>query len=256
MALRSPSLFLYNLTVTANNSSIDFKISGGGSELNATLRQGYYSLTTLMLEVVRALQDADPSNTYAVTANRTIGGGTQNRVTIHTVTGAFLSLLFSSGTRTASNAAALLGFNVADYTGGLTYTGSASSGTTLLTNREGFTYLPVDAYQNNQGKINISASGQKEAVVFSVMFFFQVQFKYITLNQMLTQWTSLMTWMIQQRPIDYTPEITFPNTFYAATLESTAGDGQGLGFKFTEQLPDFPNQYDTGLMKFRKVPGT
>jgi len=254
MALKARSLFLYGIEVTTQNRSIDFKISGGGSELQATLRVGFYSLGTLLTEVVRALQEADPSNSYTATADRTINGGTENRVTIET-SGTFLSLLFATGSRAASSAYALLGFPFADQTGSTSYTGDTSVGTPLITNREGYVYVPTEAYQSNFGKVNVSASGQKEAITFSTQFFFQAQFKWIPSEEMESDWSPLMTWMIAQKPFDFTPEITDPDTFVTATLESTPGDGTGLGFRLTEMLP-VPDMWDTGIMKFRKVPGT
>ena len=253
MSLKAPSLFLYGQTVTASNSSLDFQNVLAGPVIQATLTVGYYSLNTLLVEVKRALEAADPLNTYFATATR-LSNGT-NKVTVGT-NGSFLSLLFSSGPRTASNCASLLGFPVTDQTGATSYQGTSTCGTALLTTREGYTYLPTDAYQQNFGKINVSTSGQKEAVVFSIQYFFQVQFKYITSTDMLSNWSPLFAWMIQQRPVDFTPQVTSPTTFYTATLESTPADGAALQFRFTEMLPDFPDTYDTGMIKFRKVPGT
>jgi hypothetical protein len=60
--------------------------------------------------------------------------------------------------------------------------------------------------------------------------------------------------MIQQRQFEFTPDLTAPTIFYDVTLESIPADGKGLGFMGMEMLPDFPFQYDTGLMKFRVTP--
>jgi len=250
MALKHQSLFLYNLEVTATNSSIDFKISGGGSQLSATLTVGFYSLTSLCTEVVRALTAADPSNTYTCTVNRNVAGGTQNRITIST-SGSFLSLLFASGTRTASTAAPLLGFAVADQTGHTTYTGTLTCGTALIPDLVGYNFLSPDFMHKVFGNLSISASGVKEAVIFQVQKFWQVQFKYEPEAKVIVQWTPFLDWVIQQRLLEFTPDVTTPNTFYEGTLETTTDDGKGLGYKMMEMLPNFPFFYDSGLMKFR-----
>lgn len=251
MALKAKTLFLYNLQVTTDNRSIDFKSSSGGSQLNATLTLGFYSLTGLMAEVKRAMEEADPGNTYTITADRTISGGTANRVTIAT-SGSFLSLLFSSGTRSASTAALLLGFAITDRTGATSYTGTSSAGTVITSTLVGYNYLSTDFNRKVFGSLNVSATGEKEAIVFQVQQFFQMQFKYEPGSYVSSSWMPLMTWMIQQRPIEITPEITTPTSFYECTLEKTSADGKGLGYVFKEMLPDFPNLYDTGLMTFRK----
>ena len=255
MALSSKSLFLYGFEVTDENSSLDFKASSGGSVLQATLTIGYYSLTSLMTEIVRAMEAVDPTNIYTVTADRTVVGGTQNRVTIAT-SGTFLSLLFSSGPRTASTCAELIGFNVADKTGATTYTGDFSSGTVFIPDRIAYQFIPIDVHNEVIGKINISSIGVKETVVFSTQKYWQAQFKYIPKSEAENSWAPLMLWMIQQRPIDFTPEIATPSTFYSGTLEKTPASGTALAFKFTEMLPDFPDTYDSGVMTFRKDPLT
>lgn len=250
MALSSPSLFLYGFQVTELNRSLDFKISGVGPEKQATLTIGYYSLTSLSDEIKRAMEAADLTNTYTVSVDRTISGGTQNRVTIST-SGAFLSILFGTGSRVASSCSSLIGFLPADYTSTTIYTGSTSAGTPLIPNQLGYNFIPETLMRKQFGSLNISSSGVKEAVVFATQRFWQVQFKYIPKSTATGSWTPLMVWMTLQRLIEFTPEISLPTTFYEGTLESTSADGKGLGYTLTEMLTQFPNLYDTGLMKFR-----
>lgn len=251
MALRAKSLFLYGFQITTLNRSIDFKTSAGGTEKNATLTLGYYSLTSLLTEIKRAMEAADPANTYTVTADRTISSGNENRVTIAT-SGSYLSLLFGSGSRAASSVATLIGFSASDQTGSTTYTGTSTAGTAVVSTLNGYNYLSTVHNKKVFGSLNISATGQKEAIVFQVQEFFQVQFKYEPEAKVASDWEGLMEWMIQQRPLDFTPEITSPNTYYECTLERTTYDGKGLGYQFKEMLPQFPFLYDTGIMTFRK----
>lgn len=250
MALTSRSLIRYGLAVTAFNSSLDFKNASGGSELNATLRTGYYSLTGLMDEVVRAMNEADPANTYSYTIDRSISGGTQNRVTILT-SGIFLSLLFATGTRAISSCATLLGYTATDKTGATSYQSQTSAGTTFLTAREGYNYQAPETTRKIQGTVNISASGEKEAVVFNVMQFLEVEFRHETQANTYTTWADFFTWAIKQRPFEITPILTSYNTFYEVTLDSTEADGKGLGYQMREMLPDFPFYYRTGKLRMR-----
>lgn len=250
MALTGRSLIRYGLEVNAFNSSLDFKAVSGGPEKNATLRTGSYSLTGLMDEVVRAMNAADPANIYGYTIDRSISGGLENRVTI-TTSGTFLSLLFGSGSRAISSCATLLGFTATDKTGAVSYTSQSSSGTTFLTAREGYGYQSPETTRKIQGSVNISASGDKEAVVFSVMQFLEVEYKYETQANTFTTWASFMTWAIKQKPFEITPIFSDYNTFYEVTLDSTESDGKGLGYQMKEMLPDFPFYYRTGRLRMR-----
>jgi hypothetical protein len=252
MALKDKSLFLYGFQVTPLNSSIDFRVVALETPRQATLNLGFYSLTSLMAEIVRALTSVAPTYTFTATANRTISGGLQNRVTIST-SSAHFELLFASGPRSASTSAPLIGFPVTDQTGATTYTGTSSAGTVLTTDWWGFKYQGPDTWQQVFGSVNISASGAKEAIVFQIMQFIQVQFMYEPQSKVTAQWLPWWQWAIQMRPFEFTPEINVPNTFYPVTLESTSGDGKGLGFKFTEQVPTYPFMYDTGMLKMRVI---
>lgn len=250
MALKAKSSFLWGLQVTTLNRSLDFRASPGGPVLLASLQLGFYSLTDLLNEIVRAMAAVDHTNTYTVTSNRSFANGTQNRTTFVT-SGTYLDLLFGSGPRAASSCNFLLGFPGTDQTGALTYTGTSSAGTVLVPTMWGYNYLSNKHTKKAFGSLNISATGQKEAIVFQIQQFFQVQFKYEPLQFIDSDWVPFLEWAIQQKPFDFTPEITDPNTAYDVTLETTENDDQGLSYQLTEMLPEFPNLYDTGLMTFR-----
>lgn len=254
MALGAKSLMLYGLEVTDDNSSLDFKTSALGPERQASLELGFYSVTSLLEEIERAMRAADSSVEYSAVADRTVAGGTQVRITIST-TGGFLSLLFASGSRTASTCAELLGFAVADQTGSTSYTSSSTIGTALINNLIGYNYNgpqgdTPDIHRKIFGSVNVSANGTKEAIVFNIQKFIEVQFKYIESDE-LSDWMSFFDWAIKQRPFDFTPEITDPEVYREVTLESTSQDNKGLAIMLKEMLPRFPNLYDTGLLKFR-----
>jgi len=258
MALTAKSLFNYGFTVTQFNNSLDFKTVSGGPVNSAKLDFGYYSLSDLLLQIATQLKAADPNFTYTVSADRTINGGLENRITIST-NSSYFQLLFSSGPFHASTIAPLIGFNLTDYTGLTSYTSSSSAGQVLVPNYIGYNYISPDQEKKVQGAVSISASGIKESVVYSIMTFVEVEFKHETLIRVNVTWPSLINWMIQQRAFEFTPEITNPNTFYVVTLDKSAGDSKGMGFKWTEMLSEgFPNFYRTGAMTFRQkvVPST
>lgn len=250
MALTARSLFLYGLEITDENSSLDFRYPSGGTLYAATLRTGYYSLQGLWTEVIRAMVEVVPSFVGAISINRSINNGTENRATLTSASGTF-SLMFATGPRTATSCRAILGFNAVDYTGANNYTTAATAGTALITEREGYSYLGTDFIRRVQGQVNISANGEKEAVVFQVMRFWQTEFRFEPEAKVITEWTPLFEWLIQQREFEFTPEISSPNVVYEGTLEKTDADSKGLGFEMKEMLPDFPFYYRTGMLQFR-----
>jgi len=252
MALTDKSLFLYGLQVNQLNSSIDFKISSGGPILQATVTFGFYSLSGLASAIQNALVTVDPTNVYLVTVDRSLAGGTQNRVTIAS-SSSYFSLLFGSGPRSTSAIAPLIGFSPSDYTGATMYTGSSSAGTPLITAWWGKNYSDPNWNQKNFGSVNVTTAGVKESITFALQYFIEVEFQYELQSSLITGWQPLIQWMIQQRAFDFTPQISSYNTFYQVTLEKSSEDGKGLGFKMKEQLPDFPFLYTTGPMTFRVV---
>jgi len=251
MALKSKSLFLYGFKVDGGNSSLDFRAVSGGPELNATLAFGYYSLSSLLIAIKAAMQATDPSRVYTVTANRTTNGGLENRITIST-NGIYLDLLFGTGSRITTSVAPLIGFAATNRTLATVYTGTLSSGIVLVPEFIGYNFLPVQAKQKVFGTVNVSASGEKESVVFNIQKFWQVEFRYEAEAVVIVQWEALWTWLIQQRLFEFTPEIGSPSVFYEGTLESSSADGKGLGFTMAEMLPNFPFRYQTGMMTFRQ----
>lgn len=253
MALRAKSLFLYGFEVTQANSSIDFRSTSGGPIKQASIAFGSYSLFGLMEAIRAALQSSDPAHIYTVQADRTFAGGTQNRVSIAT-NGTYLDLLFSTGPRAATSARTLIGFSATDRTGSLSYTGTSTAGTALVSEFIGYNYVPPDLMRDVFGTVNVSASGVKEALVWSVQQFTEVEFKYEPESKAIVQWTPFMTWAIQQKPFEFTREIIFPSGVDDVTLETTSASGKGLGFKMKEMLPDFPFNYQTGNLKMRIKP--
>jgi hypothetical protein len=250
MALRSQSLFLYELEVRADNQNLPFRAVFLGPQLNAVIPAGYYSLTSLMSAIEAAMGVADPANTYTVTADRTVNSGTENRITI-TTSGAYLDLLFATGTLAASSCRDLISFGIFDYTGATFYTNGATSGVALVTEWYAKNYQPPEVFVKNFGSVNVSTNGEKEAITWTIQRFIAGEWEFEPEAKVLTEWRDLISWMIQQKPFDFTPEILLPTVFHEVTLEKSTEDGKGLGFNMREQVPKYPFRYTTGAMTMR-----
>lgn len=258
MMSRDQALFLYGFDVTAFNRYIPFKRTLLGTELLATLNIGNYSCTEFMAEAKRAMEVADPLNTYTITLNRTVLSNTQNRMSILT-SGSYLDVLFGSSTSAANSTRDLMGFAHSDQTGATSYTGYQNAGTILLPEFATWDYLGPDDYVTNDGVKSVSAAGIKETLVFAQMRFIQGQWKYITDfsgRTQLTEWRAFMKYATRQLKFEFTPSINEdPDQFYQVTLESTPADGNGLAYKLVQQRGEgLYRFYDTGVLKFRVIP--
>jgi hypothetical protein len=152
-----------------------------------------------------------------------------------------------------------MGFNHIDYTGGLSYTGDLTAGTILIPEFPTWDYLGPDDYVTNDGVKNVSASGIKETLVFAQMYFIQGQWKYITDfggRTQLTEWRKFLKYATRQLKFEFTPSLQeSAEVFYQVTLESTGADGNGMGYKLTQQRGEgLFRFYDTGQLKMRVIP--
>jgi hypothetical protein len=104
--------------ITSSNNKLNFKESGGGSELTATLTNGTYSPAELASEIKSGMEAAGAA-TYTVSHSTATGKWTLSTA------GAYLSLLRSTGTDVANSVWSAIGFaTLSDSTGSLSYTGS------------------------------------------------------------------------------------------------------------------------------------
>lgn len=246
------SLFNYGLEVTTLNQNLDFIAQSGGPTLTAVIPLGFYAGSGIAQAIVTALQSVDPVNGYAANISYNYVGGSQNRFTIST-DGTFLTLLFGTGPNVVTSIGSLLGFNLANYMGNTSYTSGSSSGTNLITQYVPYNYLADQNIGKVFGAVNVSASGLKEAVVFNIQQFIQLEIMHEPASK-LPQWQAFWFWAIQQRAFDFIPELTNPFVTYQVTLEKTGYDSQGLGFMMTEELSQgFPNLYGTGALVLRII---
>lgn len=103
--------------ITTSNQKIDFKESGMGPQLTATIPVGFYTVSDLE-DAIKAQMELVGAETYTASYSALTG-----RWTIASA-GSYLDLLFSSGTNVASSLGPSIGYLVSDLTGSLTYTGA------------------------------------------------------------------------------------------------------------------------------------
>lgn len=258
MALNDIPLFLYGFDITNSNKYLNFKNAALGSELTATLRIGNYTCTEFLAELKRAMEVIDGVNKYTWAIDRSTETGRSNRISV-TTNGSFLTLLLGSGSNYQNTPRLLMGFDQIDYTGLLSYAGITNGGTILIPEFQTYDYLGPDEMVTNDGVKNVSVNGIKETLVFAQMRFFQGQWRYISNyggRTQKTEWANFLKYATTQRKFEFTPSIYEDSSvFYQCTLESTAKDGNGLGYELKQMRGDgLYRFYDTGLMKFRVNP--
>jgi hypothetical protein len=256
MALTTRSLFYYGFEVDSTNNALDFK-EGAGSELNATLATGAYTLTTFVDEVERALNAAG-ALTYTVSVNRT------TRIITIAASGTF-SLLTTSGTRAGTSAYSLIGFSGADKTGTNTYAGGAASGSSYATQFVLQDYVSSeDSRGTAEATVNKSASGRVEVVSFGEERFVEFNLRFITNRNLgagvpirysatgVADARAFLRYLIKREPFEFMQDEATPATFETLILETTPNDSKGVSYKLKEMvsqgLADF---YETGALKCR-----
>lgn len=255
MAIKNPSMFTYGYFVDGTNKYLPFRVVSD-VEYIAVLDEGYYSGIGLAQEIVRAMNVQAPTTSLQVNIDRSYSSGTQNRWTIKTFS-SFLSIMFGSGTSASDSIYSQIGFLASDYTGATTYLGASDTGAKLFTEYPAYTYLPPQLFKTQTGVVTSSTRGDKETIVWSTQRFIQGEFKFEPELKVKTDWQTFFDWSSKIRPFDFTPDYTLdPNETYNVTLEKTTGAGNGLGFKFQEQLPQFPFNYTTGQIQMRVVPAS
>lgn len=248
MGLYNQCLITFNIQVTPNNRSLDFLTSFGGLEKQATLRVGLYSLTTLAAEINRAMSVADPNFTYTVSFDRSVSGGTQNRITIST-SGGFLELLLGSGTRAASSIATLVGYSATDKTGATSYTGVTSCGTILIPSYPPQDYQPIGSIHDSRRATNDSTSGKIETVSFAYFRNFMFKIKWIQENTSeYYNFQNFHIWLLRGGPIEFSESIADANTY-------TVGVAINLRppLELNRMVPSFYDYFETPVYTFREV---
>lgn len=106
--------------ITTSNNKIDIREISAGAEINATIPVGNYSKSDLESQIALSLETAT-----TIGADYTVTFGTTTGLWTIATDKAFLELLWSSGTNTATSVGATIGFDVSvDDTAATSYVGS------------------------------------------------------------------------------------------------------------------------------------
>lgn len=261
MTIETRPLFYMVNAVTSDNNLLNFVEPGNppGTELTAELLVGSRSMTNLMTEVARALNDAG-QETYTVTFDR------DTRIVTISATDTF-ELLVSSGSNVGNDIFSILGFTGADRTGASTYDGDTAMG---------FTYTPQlipqrflsfdDNLQGVQSSVNESASGQIEVVTFGDRRFMEMEITNITNrpqgkgapienNQSaLSQVRAFLEFAVTKSEFEFMIDRTDKATFETVLLERTRASRDGTGFRLRELINRGLNGFfTTELLTFRQL---
>jgi hypothetical protein len=251
------SQFYYGYEVTEDNCSLDF--AEGGSEIQATLNFGLYSLTTLVTEIARALFDANGALDYTVSVNRT------TRIITIAATGTF-QILISTGSRAGTGVYGLLGYTGgADLTGAASYVAPSATGTSFRPQFLLQSYTASEDYEGaSNASVNESGSGKVEVISFGQRNFMECNISFQTDNVMpngapieydpagVAHLRAFMQWARTKGPIEFMPNRDMPTTFETFILETTPEEKTGTMFKLHElYAKKLPGYFETGLLKFR-----
>lgn len=252
----SHSAFYYGIEITSSNNIIAF--NEGGTEIEATITQGRYTLTNFITAIQTAMNAVGTLN-YVVTCDRVSR--------IYTISGdSNFSLLTTSGT-SPNKAYSLMGFSGADKTGNDSYVGTVGVGSSYRPQFRLQAFLDFnDNKQAAETTLHKTASGKVELIKFRTDKVMECEVMFITdIDQGIGGYIqnnpsgvsdarAFLTYAIDKGPIEFIPDITDLATFTNCILESTADSSDGTGFSLKEEYSrGLPDVYKTGLLKFREV---
>jgi hypothetical protein len=255
MALSTHSVFYYGYEITKNNNKINFK--EGVPELTATITNGSYSLTDLLVAIKTAL-DAAGALTYTVSVDRDT-----RKITIASTS--TFSLLTNTGSQVGLSPWSLLGFSqTSDHTGASTYTGESSSGSVYYPQ---FVLQGYEDPENNQEavdpSVNQSSNGKTEAISFGLKKFVTFDIKWIneypqdgklikTDSNALDNLRNFLLALVDKQPVEFMPDEDDRATFITGIGESIGGNKKGIGFAIKELVDrDLPGYYEINDIKLR-----
>lgn len=261
MTIQTKPVFYFIDGVTGENNLLNFIEPGNppGLELTAILNVGSRSMTNLMTEVGRALNNAGEEE-YTVTFNR------DTRIVTISATDTF-ELLVSSGSNIGSDPFALLGFTGADRTGASTYDGDTAIGTEYLIQ---FPLQGFKDFDNNkegvQSSLNESAAGIIEVVTFGDKRLMEMELTFITDDFKakgnivdnnptgIQDARDFLDFIITKSDLEFMPDRTDRAIFDTVLLERTRKSRQGTAYELNELLSqNIENHFTTGRLTFREV---
>jgi len=257
MSLTTFSQFFFGHTVDSTNNAIDF--DEGGSELQATIAAGDYTITEYLVAVKDAL-DAAGALSYTVSLNRS------TRIITIASTSNF-TLRANTGTRASVSAWAMLGYTTSsNKTGASTYAAQNESGSRYRPQALLEEHIPSENWlEKNDAVVNESASGIVQVVYFGDVRFIQMNIKYATNltvrsiqttieNQSggLDNLRTFMNYITTKSKFEFMPDRDTPNTFYKVLLDKTEESKNGISYKLKELIKG-AGYFETGKLILRVV---
>ena len=259
MTIKTVSLFYYVDGITSENLYMNFiEPNQLNVELTAVLQIGTYSMSQLMTEVQRGLNDAG-DNVYTVVFDR------DTRIVTISADDDF-NLLVTTGSNAGSSTYSLLGYTV-NGTGLATYDGSEAMGAEYKP--QYFLQDYKDVSNNVEGikpSINESASGIIEVVTFGNRSFYEMNIKWITDRSLaknsflennqtaLEDIRSFLNFCIKKQNLEFMKDESDRATFDVVLLESTRKSKLGTSYELKELIGNgLDEYYETGMLKFRQV---
>ena len=253
--IQTLSVFYFGTTITTDNQSLDFDESG--SELQATLQVGDYSLTELIDEAVRAMNEVG-GQTYSGTLNRTTRKPTISATSNFT-------LRTNTGSRFGTSVYPLLGYSTAaDKTGSNSYEADNGAGSEYRPQYILDEYTERDDYRvKEDAVVNRAVSGEIQSVTYGDGARITMTIKLITNNTNLNQTyfysnatgkadaIEFMNYLITKAKVEFMPDVDTRSTYYKLILESTELSETGTQFQLLNM--QFPGFYTTGPLLFREV---
>lgn len=249
------SRFYFGTTVSTQNRSIDF--NEGGSELQATLKVGAYSVTEYAAEWQRALREAG-TQAYVVAFNRTT-----QKITVSAPLS--FTLLRATGTRLGTSTWTMSGFGT-----GLDLTGTNSYLAPNICGQRYDVQFPVNNYTDEvdsivkeNATVNTTPAGLVQMVSFGDGTRVEMNIRVIT-NKLdlknanfvenangVSDARNFMAYLLTKGRVEFMKDKTVPSAFLKCFLEGTKEDKDGRKFVLKNmKVPDF---YETGTLTFRKV---
>ena len=257
MTIKTRSVFYYVEGITSDNLYLNFlEPNELNSELTAILQIGTYSMSQLVTEVQRALNDAGDI-TYTVSFDR------DTRLVTISADDDF-NLLVTTGSNSGASAYSLLGFTV-NKSGTDTYEGDEAFGSEYAPSYMLQSYK--DADNNTDGiraSVNESASGVVEVVTFGNRAFYEMNVKWITDREIaksslfennqnsLEDSRNFLDFCITKQNLEFMKDKDNRDVFNVVLLETTRKSRQGTSYELTE-MSSMDEWYETGLLKFRRV---
>lgn len=256
MTIFNKSVFYYGIKIESGNFNLDF--SEGAGELTAFLRLGFYTLTSLAIEVARALSEAGGQD-YEVTVNRS-----DRTYTISADSN--FSILTGSGSHQGIMAWDITGFEGPDKTGTNSYLGSLSVGKEFLPTAPLQSFTPPEHYKDisdavindNGSEVEVfTVGGEKRFAEFSIGLITnnEVNNSLMTNNQnAVSEILDFLDYITDRGPYELMRDVDDRDTFEQFLLESTISNRKGVGFKLIEMLSKkMVGYYETGILKSRKL---